>query len=296
MADIEQAAEVLNQVTEVLDPEIASKYLDMAMDLAVQYGLKLLAAIAVFIIGKMVASGVKKLVIRVMKKSEADPIIIGFTSSIAYIAMMAFVILAAFGQLGIQTTSFIAIIGAAGLAIGLALQGSLANFAAGFLMIIFRPFKVGDYIEAGGVSGTVRSIHIFTTTLTSPDNKTIIVPNAKIGNDNITNYSTQTTRRVDITVGVSYEADLKKVREILEQIVNQDERILKDPAHLIAVSELADSSVNFTFRLWVNKADYSSVLYTTNESIKNRFDEAGIGMPYPQRDIHLYEHKVAKVA
>ncbi|MEA1890931.1 MAG: mechanosensitive ion channel [Pseudomonadota bacterium] len=265
----------------------------MGMDLAVQYGLKLLAAIAVFIIGKMVANWVKKLVTRVMTKSGLDQIIIGFSSSIAYIAMMAFVIVAALGQLGIQTTSFIAILGAAGLAIGLALQGSLANFAAGFLMIIFRPFKVGDVIEAAGVTGKVNAIHIFTTTLTTPDNKTIIIPNAKLGGDNIINYSTQETRRVDLTVGVAYDADLKEVRSILEDIVSKDSRVLSDPAHQIAVSELADNSVNFVFRMWVKSADYWDVFFDTNETVKSRFDEAGIGIPFPQRDVHLYEHKAA---
>ena len=293
MPNATETTTVINQVTEIMDPDRVSQLIEIGTELAVQYGLMLIAAIAIFIIGKMVANWVRKLVARVMKKSGLDPIIIGFTSSIAYIAMMAFVIVAALGQLGIQTTSFIAILGAAGLAIGLALQGSLANFAAGFLMIIFRPFKVGDFIEGGGVSGTVQAIHIFTTTLTTPDNKTIIVPNAKIGNDNITNYSTQATRRVDLTVGVAYDADLKEVRSILEDIASKDGRILKDPAHQIAVSELADNSVNFVFRLWVNSADYWGVFFDTNEMVKNRFDEAGIGIPFPQRDVHLYEHKAA---
>ena len=293
MADKAETTNVVDQVTEILDPGKAAEYLDMGMDLAVQYGLKLLAAIAVFIIGKMVANWVKKLVTRVMTKGGLDQIIIGFTSSIAYIAMMAFVIVAALGQLGIQTTSFIAILGAAGLAIGLALQGSLANFAAGFLMIIFRPFKVGDVIEAAGVTGKVNAIHIFTTTLTTPDNKTIIIPNAKLGGDNIINYSTQETRRVDLTVGVAYDADLKEVRNILEDIVSKDSRVLSDPAHQIAVSELADNSVNFVFRMWVKSADYWDVFFETNELIKTRFDDAGIGIPFPQRDVHLYEHKAA---
>jgi small conductance mechanosensitive channel len=241
----------------------------------------------------MVANWVKRLVVKVMKKSNVDPIIIGFTSSIAYIAMLAFVIVAALGQLGIQTTSFIAILGAAGLAIGLALQGSLANFAAGFLLIVFRPFKVGDFIEAAGVTGKVNAIHIFTTTLTTGDNKTIIVPNAKLGSDNIINYSTQPTRRVDLTIGVAYDADLKQVRDLLEDIISQDERVLRDPPHQIAVSELADSSVNFIVRLWVESADYWDVFFHTNETVKVRFDEAGIGIPFPQRDVHVYEHKAA---
>jgi small conductance mechanosensitive channel len=293
MADTEATPDVIEQVTEYMDPDKIGDLIAMGTELAVKYGLQLIAAVAIFIIGKMVANWVKRQVARVMKKGGVDPIIIGFTSSIAYIAMMAFVIVAALGQLGIQTTSFIAILGAAGLAVGLALQGSLANFAAGFLMIIFRPFKVGDFVEAGGVSGKVEAIHIFTTTLLTPDNKTIIIPNGKIGNDNIINYSTQATRRVDLTVGVAYDADLKEVRRILEDIISKDERVLSDPEHLIAVAELADNSVNFTVRLWVKSSDYWGVFFDTNESVKLRFDEAGIGIPFPQRDVHLYEHKAA---
>jgi len=216
MANGTETGTVVDQVTEYMDPDKVNQLFEMGKELLIQYGLKALAAIAIFIIGKMIANWLRKLVIRVMKKADIDEIIIGFTSSIAYIGMLAFVVVAALGQLGIQTTSFIAILGAAGLAIGLALQGSLANFAAGFLMIIFRPFKVGDFVEAAGVSGSVQAIHIFTTTLITPDNKTIIVPNGKIGNDNIINYSAQATRRVDLTVGVSYDADLKEVRAILD--------------------------------------------------------------------------------
>jgi len=293
MANGTETATVVDQVTEIMDPDKVSQLFDMGKELVITYGIKVLAAIAIFIIGKMIAKWVKKLVIKVMKKADVDQIIIGFTSSIAYIAMLAFVVVAALGQLGIQTTSFIAILGAAGLAIGLALQGSLANFAAGFLMIIFRPFKVGDVVEAAGVTGKVNAIHIFTTTLTTPDNKTIIIPNAKLGGDNIINYSTQATRRVDLTVGVSYDADLKEVRAILEDIVSKDARILSDPEHQIAVAELADNSVNFVVRVWVESADYWGVFFDTTEAVKLRLDQAGIGIPYPQRDVHVYEHKAA---
>ena len=289
----EQMPDVVEQVKEIMDPDKVNHLVEVGTELVVQYGLQLLAAIAIFIVGKMVAKWIRKLVTRVMKKAEIDQIIIGFTSNIAYIGVLAFVIVAALGQLGIQTTSFIAILGAAGLAVGLALQGSLANFAAGFLMIIFRPFKVGDFVEAAGVSGSVQSIQIFTTTLITPDNKTIIIPNGKIGNDNIINYSTQANRRVDLTVGVAYDADLKQVRSVLEDIVSKDDRILDDPAHQIAVSELADNSVNFVVRLWVKSEDYWGVFFDTNESVKVRFDDAGIGIPFPQRDVHLYEHKAA---
>jgi small conductance mechanosensitive channel len=284
---------VVEQVTNLMDPEKSAQLLEHGIEVLMQYGPKLLAAIAIFLIGKMIAKWGRRLVSRVMTKGDVDPLIIGFTSSIVYIGMMVFVVMAALGQIGIQTTSFIAILGAAGLAIGLALQGSLANFAAGFLLIIFRPFKVGDVVEAAGVTGKVEVIQIFTTTLKTPDNKTIIIPNAKLGGDNIINYSTQENRRVDMTVGVSYDADLKQVRTILEDIVSKDERILKDPAHQIVVGELADNSVNFFVRVWVKSADYWDVYFDANETVKLRLDNAGIGIPYPQRDIHLYEHKAA---
>ncbi len=292
MAEKTEAPAIIEQAKELLDPAKGGELLDKGMDLLMQYGLKALAAIAIFIIGRMVAKWLRRLITRMMNKTDVDPMITEFTSSIAYIAMLAFVVVAALGQLGIQTTSFIAILGAAGLAIGLALQGSLANFAAGFLMIIFRPFKLGDFIEGAGVAGTVDAIHIFTTTLKTPDNKTIIIPNGKLSSDNITNYSTEETRRVDLIVGVSYDADLKEVRQVLEDIISKEERILSDPPHQVAVKELADNSVNFVVRLWVNSGDYWGVTFDMNETIKTRLDEAGIGIPYPQRDIHLYQHNV----
>jgi small conductance mechanosensitive channel len=228
-----------------------------------------------------------------MERGRADPMIVGFVSSIVYVAVMAFVVLAALGQIGIQTTSFIAVLGAAGLAIGLALQGSLSNFAAGFLLIMFRPFKVGDFIEGAGVAGIVESIQIFTTVLRTGDNKTVIVPNSKLLGDNIINYSAKETRRVDLTVGVSYEADLAEVKRILNEIAAQDERVLSDPEPMIAVSELADNSVNLVMRMWAKTGDYWGVYFDSTEKVKLRLDEAGIGIPYPQRDVHLYEHKVA---
>lgn len=261
--------------------------------IATDWGIKVIAALAIFIIGRWIAKGIRRGVRRMMEKGGADPIIIGFVGSIVYIAMLAFVIVAALGQLGIQTTSFIAILGAAGLAIGLALQGSLANFAAGFLMIIFRPFKVGDFVEAAGVAGVVKDMQIFTTTMKTGDNKTIIIPNAKISGDNIINYSAEENRRVDMTVGVAYDADLSKVRDVLNDIIGKDERILSDPPSQVAVAELADSSVNFIVRVWTKSADYWGVKFDTTETIKNRFDEAGIGIPFPQHDIHIVSGSAA---
>jgi len=252
------------------------------------YGLKAIAALVILVFGRLVAKALRATIKRVLQKGKVDDTLVLFTSSVSYVAIMAFVIIAALGQLGIQTTSFVAILGAAGLAVGLALQGSLANFAAGVLMIIFKPFKVGDYIEGGGVSGSVEEIGIFTTELKSPDNRKIIVPNAKMTSDNIVNYSAKDTRRVDIVAGVSYGDDIDKVKRVLEGILASDERVLKDPAPTIGILELADSSVNFAVRPWVRTSDYWDVFFATQESIKKRFDAEGISIPFPQQDIHVH--------
>ncbi len=259
-------------------------------DLIAIYGVKVIAALAIFIVGRWVAKGFRKVAERVMEKRNVDPTIAGFVGNLTYIGLLAFVIIAALGQLGIQTTSFIAVLGAAGLAIGLALQGSLSNFAAGFLMIIFKPFKVGDYVEAAGVAGTVESIQIFTTTLKTPDNKTVIIPNSSVTGDNIVNWTMKGTRRVDMVFGIGYEDDIDKAKQIMADVLAKDERILKDQGIQIAVSELADSSVNFVVRPWVNIADYWGVYFDAMENIKKAFDEAGISIPYPQQDVHMYQH------
>ena len=272
-----------------------SNILPRLQELLAFYGLKIVAAILIFVVGRWIARALKNVIKRMMTKGNVDEILVSFVGNLTYIALFAFVIIAALNQLGIQTTSFIAIIGAAGLAIGLALQGSLANFAAGVLMIIFRPFQVGDYIEGAGVAGAVEKVQIFTTQLKTPDNKTIIIPNAKIMGDNITNYSAKDTRRVDMVIGVGYGDDLKKVREILEDILAKDHRILKDPAPTIGVLELGDNSVNFAVRPWVKRDDYWGAYFDVTETVKRRFDEEGISIPYPQRDVHLYEYKEAAV-
>jgi len=276
-------------VTEVIPTSVeeVNQIWTQLQDIVTVWGLKVIAAIAIFIIGRWIAKLVRRGVMRMMERAKVDAIITGFVSNIAYITLLAFVVIAALGQLGIQTTSFIAILGAAGLAIGLALQGSLANFAAGFLMIIFRPFKVGDFIEGAGVAGVVEEMQIFTTTLKTGDNKIIIVPNAKLSGDNIINYSARETRRVDMTVGVAYDADLSKVKEVLNDIISKEERILADPAPQVAVAELADSSVNFIVRVWTSTSDYWGVKFAVTETVKNRFDAEGIGIPFPQRDIHI---------
>jgi small conductance mechanosensitive channel len=263
--------------------------MDKVWEMVSLYGVNIITALVIFVVGRWVAKAISNIAKKMMSKKNVDPIIVGFTCNMAYIAMLAFVIIAALGQLGIQTTSFIAILGAAGLAIGLALQGSLANFAAGFLMVIFRPFNVGDYIEGAGVAGTVEEIQIFTTTLVTPDNKTVIIPNANMTSDNIVNWSAKGIRRVDMVFGIGYDDDIDKARKIMEDVLSKDERILKEKPTQIAVVELADSSVNFVVRPWAKVSDYWGVYMDAMENIKKAFDEQGISIPYPQQDVHLHQ-------
>ena len=260
-------------------------------ELLMIYGLKVVAAIAVLTVGRWVAKGLTGFTEKIMNKRQVDPTVVSFVGNMTYIGLLVFVVLAALGQLGIQTTSFIAVIGAAGLAIGLALQGSLSNFAAGFLMIIFRPFKVGDFIEGAGVAGTVEKIQIFTTQLKTPDNKTIIIPNAKLSGDNIVNFSAKGTRRVDMVFGIGYGDDMDKARKIITDVIDNDPRVLKDPPPKIAVVALGDSSVDFAVRPWVKASDYWDLWFDVTETIKKRFDADGVSIPFPQRDVHVYSHK-----
>ncbi len=266
---------------------------DKVIELVQSYGLPIVWAIIIFIVGRMVARIITNVVVKMMKKSNIDETLVKFTKTVVYVALMIFVILAALGKLGIETTSFAAILAAAGLAIGLSLQGTLGNFAAGFMLILFRPFKVGDFVEAGGVSGVVEEIQIFSTKMKSGDNKEITVPNGQIVGSTITNYSAKETRRVDLVIGVGYNDDLKKVRAVLEDILAKDERVLKNPAPTIGVSELADSSVNFVVRPWVKSGDYWPVLFDTQENVKLRFDAEGISIPYPQQDLHIVKEESA---
>lgn len=268
-----------------------SKLLNTIYELLTVYGLRVIAAIVIFIVGRWVALGVAKLIKRIMLKSKVDETLVTFVRHLSYVALLAFVVIAALNQLGIQTASFIAVLGAAGLAVGLALQGSLGNFAAGVLMIIFKPFKVGDFIDGGGVAGTVEKIEIFTTQLKTPDNKTIIIPNAKLTGDNITNFNVKGTRRVDFVFGIGYGDDIDKARGIIKEIIDQDERVMKEPEPAIVVSELGDSSVNFTVRAWTSTTDYWSFYFDTIENVKKQFDAQGVSIPFPQRDVHIYEHK-----
>lgn len=257
----------------------------------VEFAGNLLTAIVIFFVGKWVVNLVVKGLMKGMQKGELDTTLRRFIANLARMLLMLFVIIAAINALGVQTASLIALVGAAGLAVGLALQGSLSNFAAGVLIVLFRPYKVGDWIEGGGVAGAVEEVQILTTVLKTGDNKRVIIPNSQIMGSTITNYSANDTRRVDLVVGVSYSDDLDKVRKELQGLVDADERILKDPAVTIAVSELADSSVNFVLRPWVATADYWAVYFDLTERVKKRFDEVGISIPFPQRDVHI--HNVA---
>jgi small conductance mechanosensitive channel len=259
-------------------------------DLLVTLGLRLLAAVAIFVIGRWVARLLTNFARRLMTKAQIEDTLARFLGNIIYTVLLAVVIISTINQLGIETTSLLAVLGAAGLAVGLALQGSLSNFAAGVLIVAFKPYKVGDFIEAGGVSGSVEEVQIFTTVLKSPDNKRIIVPNSQVMAAEIVNYSANDTRRVDLVAGCGYDDDLDKVRRILNEIVSGDERILAEPAPTIAISELADSSVNFVVRPWVKGADYWGVYFDLTEQIKKRFDAEGVSIPYPQRDVHVYQH------
>jgi small conductance mechanosensitive channel len=260
----------------------------MVQTTGVDLGINLVTAIVIFFVGKWIVNLVVKGMLKAMQKGDMDITLRRFVANLARMLLMLFVIIAAIHQLGIQTASLIALLGAAGLAVGLALQGSLSNLAAGVLIVLFRPYKVGDWIEGGGVSGAVEEVQILTTVLKTGDNKRVIIPNSQIMGTTITNYSANETRRVDLVVGVSYGDDLDKVRTELEGLVAADERILKDPTVTIAVSELADSSVNFVLRPWVKTADYWGVYFDLTEAIKKRFDEVGISIPFPQRDVHIH--------
>ena len=267
------------------------EWVTIAQEMLTKFGLKIIAAILIFVIGRWVAKLLQTVMEKTMQKAKVDSVLIPFTCNLVYTAMLVFVVIAALGQLGVQTTSFITVLGAAGLAVGLALQGSLSNFASGVLIIIFRPFKAGDYIEGGGVSGVVKAIHIFTTTLTTPDNKRVIVPNSKMMGDNIINYSAEGTRRIDLTASISYGDNIDTAKAALMDLLTKDPRVLKDPAPFVGVSAMAESSIDFTVRPWVKVADYWAVFFDLNEAIQKRIEAEGLTIPFPQRDVHIYNEK-----
>ncbi len=253
----------------------------------VPWAINIFFALVIFIVGRWVIRILIKLLRKALGRAKMDDILINFVASMASALLLLFIIIAALNQLGVNTTSLIALLGAAGLAIGLALQNSLQNFASGVMLIIFRPFKTGDFVEAGGTSGVVEHISIFTTIMRTGDNREVIVPNGAIYNGTITNYSARETRRIDMVFGIGYDDDIKKAKEILQQLLDADERVLKDPAPLIAVGELADSSVNFNVRPWVKSGDYWAVKFDFTEQVKLTFDAQGISIPYPQMDVHM---------
>ncbi len=253
------------------------------------YGIAVIAAILIFVIGRVVTNLVTKALRKTMERHKVEPSLVGFACSMTHVGLMAFVIVAALSRLGIQTTSFVAILGAAGLAIGLALQGSLSNFAAGVLILIFKPYRVGDYVVAGGGEGVIEEIGIFTTTMLTLDNRTQILPNAVATSGLIENYSKQGTRRLDLVAGVSYGDDIKKVKAILKEILDNEPRILPEPEPTIGLMEMGDSSINFAFRPWVKVEDYWDLFFELQEKIKTRFDEEGVTIPFPQRDVHLFK-------
>lgn len=255
------------------------------------YSLNIIGALLIFIVGKWLARRISNLLAKLLEKNNFDLALVSFLTHLTYYALVVLVVVAAAGRLGINTTSFLTVIGAAGLAVGLALKDSLSNFAAGVMIVLFRPFTIGDVVSTAGITAKVEKITIFNTHFCSPDNQLIIVPNNKIIADIITNINVKDTRRVDLTVGISYSDDMAETKEILARLAKEDSRILADPAPFIAVAELADSSVNLVFRPWVKTADYWDVRFDLTEKIKNRLDEAGISIPFPQQDVHLFVEK-----
>ncbi|MBI9078657.1 MAG: mechanosensitive ion channel [Pseudodesulfovibrio sp.] len=274
---------------ELFDPQTIQTLIEKGIAYLSIHGLKILIAFVIFVIGRLIAKKIAELSRTLMIKAHMDETLRTFLRNLIYYVLLAAVVIAAIGQAGINVTSFLAILGAAGLAVGLALKDSLSNFAAGVMLIMLKFFKKGDYITAAGKSGTVSAINIFNTLMTTPDNKVIIIPNASILSDTIINFSANETRRVDLVMGIGYDDDLLKAKELLEKIVSEDSRVLTEPAPLIAVSELADSSVNFVVRPWVKASDYWPVYYSLTEKVKLAFDQEGISIPYPQTDVHLYK-------
>lgn len=286
--NVTAAADAANSSNEGLMSFFTQERVDGIIAWTADNALKVVAAILIFVIGKWIVAKLRNGARRAMEKKQVDPALVSFGTSILYYVLMIAVILAAVQQVGFQTTSLVAVLGAAGLAVGLALQGSLSNFAAGVLIIMFRPFRIGDVIDAGGQIGKVVEIGVLVTIMTSPDNKKIIVPNSAIMSGSITNITAHDTRRVDMSVGVSYSDDLDKVQSIILEVLRADPRVLLDPEPQVVVSELADSSVNFHVRPWSATSDYWGVYFDFQKNIKQRLDKEGVSIPFPQRDVHLH--------
>lgn len=264
-------------------------YTDMAVKMVMNYAPIVLLAIVTLIIGLWIIKLVVKGVGKGLDKSKVDISLKKFLGSLIGIVLKVMLLISVATMIGIETTSFIAVIGAAGLAVGFALQGSLANFAGGVLILLFKPYKIGDFIEAQGFMGTVKEIQIFNTIMNTPDNKTIIIPNGGLSSGSITNFSAEPTRRVDFVFGIGYSDDIKKTKEVLKTLTNSDPRIMSDPEPFVVVSELAESSVNFAVRVWVKAADYWGVYFDMQEKVKLEFDKQGISIPFPQQDVHMFQ-------
>ena len=280
--EISQKVPLVNQATE-------ATVVEKMMEALTLYGMKIIAAVVIIVVGLWISKIIKNCFVKTLQKKEVDPTLVGFFASMLHGGLVIFVVISAISKLGVQTTSFVAVIGAAGLAVGLALQGSLSNFAAGILLILFKPFKVGNFVKAGGEAGVIVEVGIFTTEMKTPDNVQIIIPNATIMGSAITNVSAHPTRRIDMTLGVGYGDDLNKAKQIMEDLLLTDERVLKDPVVTIAVANLGDSSVEFVVRPWVNSADYWAVKSDFIKAVKEKFDAEGISIPYPQSDVHLFQ-------
>jgi len=267
-----------------------SGILNKLSELVSTWGLKVVGALVVLIVGLIVAKTIRKGIRRGMGKSKRiDQALIPFVSGIVYYILLAALLIAVLQMFGIQTTSFVAVLGAAGLAVGLALQGTLSNFAAGVMLLVFRPFRAGDFVEAGGTAGSVKEVGIFSTTLATPDNVKIVMPNSAVYGQTIKNYTANDTRRNDLVVGISYNDDIGKARDVIIKVLGADERVLKDPAPVVAVSELADSSVNLVVRPWCNKEHYWDLRFDLTRKMKEELEAAGCSIPYPQNDVHLHQ-------
>ena len=272
-----------------IDPETVQQLIEQGITLVSVHGLNILIALLIFVVGRIVSKKLAELTRKLMAKAKVEETLCSFLRNIIYYALLAAVIIAALGQAGVNVTSFLAVLGAAGLAVGLALKDSLSNFAAGVMLILLGFFKKGDFITAAGESGKVTTINIFNTVLTTPDNKMIIVPNSSILSGTIVNVTANDTRRVDLVMGIGYDDDLLKAKKLLEKIVKEDPRVLAEPAPQIEVSELADSSVNFIVRPWCKSEDYWGIYFGLTEKVKLVFDQEGISIPYPQTDVHLFK-------
>ncbi len=253
------------------------------------WGMKLISAIAIFFVGRVLARWARKILRTALQKAAVDETLVPFLSSVTYYGIIAVVVIAVLSAVGVQTASLVAVLGAAGLAVGLAMQGTLSHFASGVMLLMFRPFKTGDFVEAGGVAGSVEAIRVFTTTLKTPDNVDIVMPNASVWGQTIKNYSANATRRIDLVMGVSYDDDLQVASDVMRRILDDDDRVLADPAPVVAVSELADSSVNLVVRPWCNRDDYWNLRFDLTRRLKEQLETAGCSIPYPQHDVHVHQ-------